>query len=95
MIKITERAKKELKKILSASVDNWYAGLRLVSRGHGEFGLGVDVEMPGDHVVEYAGSKILLVEPALFTGRSEINIDIEDTGGGDGNRLIISLSGAD
>ncbi|MFC1928500.1 hypothetical protein ACFLUK_03290 [Chloroflexota bacterium] len=92
MITVTKRAKQELKRILSASVDNWYAGLRVISNSQGGLGLGVDIEMPGDHVVVYEGSKVLLVEPALFSSLKGIAIDIEDTG--NGHKLVICQSRA-
>ena len=90
MIVVTKRAKQELKRILSGKVENWYAGLRLTANGQGQLGLGVDVEMPGDHVVEYDGSKVLLVEPALDSNLNMITLDVEDTG--DGSELVICES---
>ncbi|MFC2052633.1 hypothetical protein ACFLT4_07925 [Chloroflexota bacterium] len=87
MITVTNRAKQELKRILSANVDNWYAGLRLVSNNQGGLGLGVDIEMPGDHVVVYDGIKVLLVAPSLYSSLKGIAIDIEDTD--KGHRLVI------
>jgi len=68
MLVVTERAKQGLKKLLSTKVDNPQAGLRLITSGpSGEFGLSIDMEMPGDQVVEYKGSKVLLVEQELAT----------------------------
>ena len=90
MIVVTERAKQELKRILSTKVDNWYAALRLKAVGEGQLGLGIDVEMPGDHVVEYEGSKLLLVEPGLDSSLKEVTLDIEDTNSG--SILVISES---
>ena len=65
MIVVTKRAKQELKRLLYSKVDNRYAGLRLTAGGQGQLGLGIDVEMPGDRVVQYGGSKVLLVEQGL------------------------------
>ncbi|MFC1966901.1 hypothetical protein ACFLWI_08205, partial [Chloroflexota bacterium] len=87
MITVTKHAKKELKRILSDNVDNWYASLRLVSNDQGGLGLGVDIRMPGDRVVVYEGSKVLLVEPELDSKLKGVTLDIEDTG--NGRRLII------
>ncbi len=87
MITVTKRAKKELKRILSDKVDLWYGGLRLISNDQGRLGLGVDIQMPGDRVVVYEGSKVLLVEPELDSKLKGVTIDIEDTG--KGHRLII------
>lgn len=65
MLVVTERAKQELKSILSANVDNPEAALRLTTRGPGQLGLGIDMEAPGDQIVEHEGSKVLLVGPEL------------------------------
>ena len=87
MIVVTNRAKQELKRILSGKVENWYAGLRLTANGQGQLGLGIDVEMPGDRVVEYESSKVLLVEPGLDSSLNDITLDVEDTG--EGSELVI------
>ena len=46
MINITARAKQALQKLLTANVDLAEGRLRLVDRGQGKLGLGVDIEMP-------------------------------------------------
>lgn len=81
MVIVTERAKQELKKLLFSKVDNEYASLRLTASDEGKVGLGIDVEMPGDRVVEYDGSKVLLVEKRLDSSLG-ITLDAEDTGSG-------------
>ena len=87
MIEVTERAKHELKKILSANVDNPLAGLRLSATEQNRLGLGLDIEASGDTVVEHEGSKVLMVEGELADGLRGISVDIEDTQ--DGPRLVI------
>ena len=87
MINVTERARKELKRILTSSVDNWYARLRLISRGQGRLGLGVDVEMPGDDVVEHEGSGLLVVEHELAASLDGVILDVEDNG--EGTQLVL------
>ena len=67
MISVTEGACRELKRMLSEKVDWPGARLRLVDRGQGDIGLGIDIEIPGDHVVEYEGKKVLIIEPELAT----------------------------
>ena len=80
MIGVTKRAKEVLKGILSEKVDNPQAGLRLITSGQrDQFALSIDVEMPGDHVVEHKGSKVLLVEEGLATRFTGTTLDIEDT----------------
>lgn len=86
MIAVTERAKGELKKILSEKVDNPLAVLRLSPIQKG-FGLRLDVEMPDDHVIKHENSKILVVEQALADTLENVTIDVEDTP--DGPELVI------
>ena len=87
MINVTQRAKKVLKKILRANVD-WPEGrLRLMDRGQGNLGLGVDIEMPGDKVVICDGSPVLIIERALVPSLEGITLDVED--GAKGSELVI------
>jgi hypothetical protein len=81
MVNVTERARQELKRILTDSVDNWYARLRLLPRGEGRIGLGVDIEMPGDEVVEHEGEGLLVVERELAASLERVILDVEDNGG--------------
>jgi Fe-S cluster assembly iron-binding protein IscA len=87
MIAVTERARQELKRILLDKVDNAQAGLRLTAGDSGQLGLAIDIEMPGDQVVERDDSKVLLVENGLALSLEGIAIDIEDTP--EGPRLVI------
>jgi Fe-S cluster assembly iron-binding protein IscA len=88
MIEITNRAKQELMRILSDKVDWPGARLRLMDRGQGKLGLGVDVEVAGDKVVEYEGVKLLLIEPELAANLKEVTLDVDDTS--EGVELVIS-----
>jgi len=88
MIYVTERAKQELKKLLNASVDWPGARLRLMDRGQGRLGLGIDIETKDDHILEYNGIKLLIVEPELATNPKQITLDVDDTP--DGAELVIS-----
>ena len=87
MIGITERAKKELKKILANTVDHPSACLRLRADDEGRLGFGIDIEMPDDRVVEYEGSKLLVVEPDLADSLKDMAIDVEDSD--EGSQLVI------
>ncbi|MFC2021033.1 hypothetical protein ACFLU1_04490 [Chloroflexota bacterium] len=87
MIHITERAKEELKRLLSQKVEWPYARLRLIDRGQEDLGLGIDVEMPGDQVVEYQGIKILVIEHELAKKVKGITLDVENTA--DGPELVL------
>jgi len=79
VINVTERAKQELKGLLSQKVDWPQARLRLIDRGQGILGLGIDIELPGDQVVEYQGIKVLNVEPELAAKVKGITLDVDDT----------------
>ena len=87
MIGVTERAKEELREILANNVDHPDACLRLRINDQGQLGLGVDIEMPGDEIVEYEGSKLLLVEQGLADNLEGIAIDVEDSN--EGSQLVI------
>jgi len=87
MLKVTESANQVLKKILSAKVDMPQAVLRLTASEPDKLGLGIDIEMPGDQVVEYEGSKVLVVEQELATSLKGVTLNVEDTG--DGPQLVI------
>lgn len=87
MIGVTERAKKELKKILTDNVDHPKACLRLRTNDEGQLGLGIDIEMPDDKVIEYEGSKLLVVEPELADSLVDMAIDVEDSD--EGSQLVI------
>ena len=88
MIGVSERAKEELKKMLSDQTDNPLAGLRLGVAGQNTLSLGMDVEAPGDVVVEHEGSKVLMVEQELADRLQGISLDVEDTP--EGAKLVIS-----
>ena len=87
MIGITEEAKKELVKILAGKVDHPDACLRLRVDDKGNMGLGIDIERPEDKVVEYQGTTLLVVEPAIADTLKNIAIDVED--GDNGLQLVI------
>jgi len=87
MIGVTDRAKQLLKNTLSENADTPEAGLRLVARGEGQMGLGIDVENPEDQVVEFEGSKVLMVEKNLAEALTGITLDVKDTE--EGARLVL------
>jgi len=68
------------------NADDLLAGLRLIAADGGQLGLGLDGEMPGDQVVEYDGSKVLLVENGLVDGLEGLTLDVADTP--DGVKLV-------
>jgi Fe-S cluster assembly iron-binding protein IscA len=87
MVVVTERAKEHLKKILSEHVDMPQAGIRLVDRGEGNLGIGIDVENDGDKVIEFQGSKVLMIEHNLDDQLKGITMDVEYAA--DGTQLVL------
>jgi Fe-S cluster assembly iron-binding protein IscA len=90
MIEVTSRAKEELRKMLTTTVDMPQARLRLLSRSKGQLGLGVDIEYPGDLVVEHDGIEVLIVEHELAYRLDGVTLDIEDTP--EGPELVVCAS---
>jgi len=88
MIHVTECAKQELWKLLTSKVDWPGARLRLVDRGEGKLGLGIDIEAPGDQVIEYEGNRILIVESELASNLKGITLDVDNSP--QGAELVLS-----
>ena len=89
MLNITERAKETLARMkLQADIQDADVGLRLSvaanEPGQSRFGLRADRETLGDQVVEYGGTKVLLVEEALADALTDATIDAEPTAQGPG-----------
>ena len=82
MVSVTERARLELKRLLEASADMPQSRLRLMDRGEGNLGLGIDIEFPGDELVRYDGSTVLVVEHGLARSLRGITLDVDDTATG-------------
>ncbi len=87
MIEITEHAKQELHRLLINKVDWPGALLRLIDRGKGKLGLGIDIQKPDDLVIEYDSRKLILVESELAEHLADITLDVDDTP--DGPELVI------
>ena len=90
MISVTERAKHELRKLLSENVDWPEARLRLMDRGEGVLGIGIDIEMPGDYIVECEDKRVLVVEPGLAANLNKITLDVDETL--EGTELVIDYA---
>jgi Fe-S cluster assembly iron-binding protein IscA len=97
MLTVTERAKETLARLKrQCQVEDDDMGLRLslgtsVDPGQGQFGLRVDRETLGDQVVEYGGTKVLLVDEGLADVLADATIDAEASEQGD--NLIIDPLG--
>jgi Fe-S cluster assembly iron-binding protein IscA len=77
MINVTERAKERLKSMLSSKVDNSQAALRLTHASEGQFGLYIDVEIPGDKVVKHKGKKVLVLNSEMASSLDGATLDVE------------------
>ena len=62
--------------------------MRLVDRGQGNLGLGIDIESSGDYVVKHEGVKLLVVERGLAANLKRVTLDVDNTP--KGAELIIS-----
>ncbi len=82
MLIVTEQAKDELKKLLTTKVDWPGARLRLIDRGEGKLGLGIDIELPGDIILEHEGARLLLVEAGLASKLDGVTLDVDTETGG-------------
>jgi len=78
MLTVTERAKEELKEILLAGSRGPEDRLRLALAGPGHVGVVLDREREGDQVVEYKGSKVLVVEARLAEALDPATLDFRD-----------------
>jgi len=91
MINITKRAAKELSDLLKKKVDLPSARLRIMDRGEGVLGLGIDIEAPTDYVVAYRDTSVLVIGKDLAKRLSGITLDVEETS--DGAEFVFWLSG--
>jgi hypothetical protein len=88
MLQITDDAKAELKRLLTAKVDWPGARLRLLERSSGALGLGIDIAAAGDEVVEYEGDELLVIDGNLADRLEKVLLDVDTTS--DGVVLVIS-----
>jgi Fe-S cluster assembly iron-binding protein IscA len=88
MLKVTDGAKQELKKTLSAHTDDPEVSLRLETKSTGQLGLVLDKESEGDQVVEHEGMKLLLIASELAPTVDGVTLDVQDTP--DGPKLALS-----
>ena len=83
MVTITDSAKEELKKVHDRSNLDPGRFLRLaippVWEGEGDFGIVIGAEGHADHVVDYEGEKLLLMDPALAERLSSSVMDFKDS----------------
>jgi Fe-S cluster assembly iron-binding protein IscA len=79
MLKVTERASKELKQVLEGAIKEPDQLLRLVTDLEGNYKLTLDTEREGDQVVEHEGTKIMVISPEISTELEGAVLDSQDT----------------
>jgi len=79
MVMVTEQAAEELRGKLLAATTDPELGLRLLPAPGGRFVLLPDTELSGDQVVEYQGSKVLLVGVEYLRALEGSTVDCQDT----------------
>ena len=79
MVRVTERAAKELKAKLERRGAYPEEGLRLLPTPGDKFVLLVDSQLSGDQVVEYEGRKVLLIGIEYLRVLKGLTIDCHDT----------------
>lgn len=87
MITVTERAKEELVNLLVRNVDWPGARLRLLDRGKGRLGLGIDIQHANDRIIEHDGAALLLVDERLAANINQVTLDVDD--GPNGAEIVI------
>ena len=88
MLQIADGAKAELKRLLTSNVGWPEARLRLLERSSGALGLGIDIAAAGDHVVEYEGDELMVIDGRLANRLERVMLDVDKTA--DGVMLVIS-----
>ena len=83
MVTVTDTAKGELRRILETTSLETGKYLRLaippVWQGEGDFGIVIDGEGGADQVVDFGGTRILLVESELADSLSKAVLDFKDS----------------
>jgi len=78
MVNVTERAKRQLKRLISTTGRPDTAP-RLVLSGAGIFGLVADRESDGDQRIEHDGRVVLLIGPELVRPLAGSTLDWDET----------------
>jgi Fe-S cluster assembly iron-binding protein IscA len=91
MIEVTDEARKELKKILVENAQDPNLVLRLTANEQGQLGLVMDNFAEGDSVIEYEGSRVLVIEDHFASHLEGISLEVEETP--EGPALTLRQSG--
>lgn len=85
----TDEAKHALRETLLDNTDDPEICLRLVMKSPSEFGLALDREAEGDQVIEYEGSKVLLIGREVADFVDGLTFAFKDTP--EGKKLVFSM----
>lgn len=88
MMIVTDEAKHELRETLLTNTDDPEICLRLAMKSPSEFGLALDKEVEGDQVIEYEGSKVLVIDKKAADLTNSVTLDLQDTP--EGQKLVVS-----
>jgi Fe-S cluster assembly iron-binding protein IscA len=80
MVKVTDKAKEELKKLLLSRTNDHESVIRLLYGSVGQFGLGLSREKDGDEVVCSDGLKVLLIGNELMSLLDGVTFDVKNDG---------------
>jgi hypothetical protein len=78
VVRVTERAAEELRRRLLAETSDPEVGVRLLPAPGGTFVLILGTELSGDEVVEYQGSKVLLIGIEYTRAFGSLTVDCYD-----------------
>jgi Fe-S cluster assembly iron-binding protein IscA len=88
MVAVTERAKEELKNLLTTNTDSPEARLRLSHDAQGKIELSIDEEKQDDEKIEHEGAVLLLIEEKLSNLLQGITIDTQESE--EGVKLVLT-----
>jgi len=84
---VTEDAKEQLRERLLDQTSAPEIGLRLEFRSPENFGLALDRQAEGDQVIEYEGSKVLLIGEDVADLADKLILSVEDAA--EGPKLVV------
>jgi len=79
MLRVTERAAQQLKKMLEEKAENKDDCLRLITQDGENFMIGVGKSKEGDHIVNYDNKRVLIVDGLLAAHLNNVTVGVKDT----------------
>ncbi|MDD2251479.1 MAG: hypothetical protein WCS74_02490 [Dehalococcoidales bacterium] len=93
MLKVTERAARELEKMLEEKADTKDDCLRLVTEDGVNFAIGVGKPKEGDHFVNYNNKRVLVVNGILAAHLNDATVGVKDTP--NGAEIVVFMESAE